>query len=93
MPCFAGRRVTAAVNFVWRCPVSQGLGFRVPCFAGRRVTAALARNVAELQRCLSVDAKPFVSSALRSLFDARPAAFHAGVNPLRRLLGDQYRRA
>jgi hypothetical protein len=53
----------------------------------RSITAVLVDRAADLQSCLRAEAKPFISAALRRLFDQQPAAFAACRSPLGALLG------
>jgi hypothetical protein len=55
----------------------------------RLVTAVLVApgGAADLQSCLRVEARPFVSAALRGLFNARPASFTGCMSPLGAIFG------
>ncbi|KAK9829778.1 hypothetical protein WJX72_007868 [[Myrmecia] bisecta] len=95
---FAVRR---AIDSQWLAAQAI-LGFPVPSAAcreavgeytvlviGRRVTVALTRHVAELQRMLNIDAKPFVAAHLKSLFDTEPTLYHPQTPPLAALIPDR----
>ncbi len=53
----------------------------------RSITAVLVDRAADLHSCLRAEAKPFISAALRRLFDQPPAAFAGCRSPLGALLG------
>lgn len=54
--------------------------------AGRRVTVALVGSLRAFDSMLSADAKPFVASYLRLLFDSRPKLWRHATNPFATLL-------
>ncbi|BDA50870.1 probable helicase MOV-10 at C-terminar half [Coccomyxa sp. Obi] len=56
---------------------------------GRRVSVSLARQSEQIQSLLRVDARPFVTAALKGLFDQSPSTFHAGTLNLEPLFGNK----
>ncbi|KAK9861577.1 hypothetical protein WJX84_004241 [Apatococcus fuscideae] len=59
--------------------VLSGTNFAIAVI-GRCISAALSQSPADLQSCLlNVEAKPFISESLRTLFDSEPETFMASM--------------
>lgn len=69
-----------------RCPVPGTSGNTTAVVIGRRVTVALVDSLRTFDSMLSADAKPFVASYLRLLFDTRPRLWQHMANPFATLL-------
>lgn len=46
------------------------------------MTVGLAQHLADIQKQLNIDAKPYVAAHLKKLFDSPPAQYYASASPL-----------
>lgn len=51
------------------------------------MSVSLARHSVQIASLLRVDARPFVTAALKTLFDQPPSSFHAASLELKVLFG------